>query len=447
MLKMFFLIAAAAIALWQPISAQTADTNDIVWKIKNEECYAVEFSPDSKYIASIGTQYVRVFNVEDGSIFKEFPLPESNQNFTDITWSSDGNYLAASGYFGLRLWQTNTWEEIECEKIYGEYWRILPQVHFINNNTQLLVGANISEGALVVYSIPDGKKVKSIRLYPEGVQGVNYSCVNLDISYDNKYILARIFMLTGIKKDVPKYYNFLLDGNTYEILQTKIPTGNHKFFNHSNRALVFGTYGTHNGMLVWDFEKDDIEKSISTVLQPLNTQQPVYTISSEDKIFAISNHFSGSDSFFVYNLEIEKLLKSFSPNKKSGFPKNGLNEIDLSKDGKFIIIGDNSSIVLFKANWNRVSIDSELEASNSIKIIPDPANNNIRVDITVIAPGNYDIEAFNESGLMVTDIFSGTIVAGTSSYLWNTDSLSSGVYFIRLFGNGLNLNKKILVNH
>jgi WD40 repeat protein len=448
-MKKIIVFIAIAAAMWQPLSAQTADTNDIVWKIKNEECYAVEFSPDSKYIASIGTQFVRVFNVEDGTIFKEFPLPESNENFTDVTWSCDGLYLAAVGNFGIKVWQTDTYTEIPIELNDGNPWNTINNAHFIQNNTQLMVSSKKINEGLIVFNLSDGRKIKSIKIEPDNMTFVEYLVMNFDVSYDNKYILAYVY-INDFHNDVELNLTYLVDGNTYEILQTKIPTGNHKFFNHSNKVAVFGEYGTHKGILVWDLEKDDVEKSILTVVKPFKIYQPIMLISPNDKNFVIGNRFqaTSSDTLFVYDMKTDKIVKIYNLKiSDNGSRRMVADEIDLSKDDQYLVVGDGDALELLKANWNRTSIETENDPYNTITTFPDPINNTVRIEVTVLLSGIYNLEIFNEAGLLVSNIYSGSIEAGTNSYTLNTNNISSGIYFIRLFGNGLNLNKKILVNH
>jgi hypothetical protein len=69
-------------------------------------------------------------------------------------------------------------------------------------------------------------------------------------------------------------------------------------------------------------------------------------------------------------------------------------------------------------------------AINSLKISPNPASNDVSINISLAASGNIDLLLYDASGHMISTLFTGNKDAGTFTQRLDTKTLASGAYFI-----------------
>jgi len=76
-----------------------------------------------------------------------------------------------------------------------------------------------------------------------------------------------------------------------------------------------------------------------------------------------------------------------------------------------------------------------------INIIPNPVNNNTKIDITLTQPSSAAIRIYDMTGKMVNEIFRGELSAGTTSLNWNAtagngSALPAGNYLLIVTHDG-----------
>ena len=67
---------------------------------------------------------------------------------------------------------------------------------------------------------------------------------------------------------------------------------------------------------------------------------------------------------------------------------------------------------------------------SAVAISPNPATDNVNVNVTMANTGNLDVLLYDASGHLVSTLFSGRKDAGISTFRLDAKSLSSGVYFV-----------------
>lgn len=132
------------------------------------------FSPDSKYLATIGFPYkANVFDMESG----EEVFSEEERGYLDVQFSPNGHYLATMDLDTLWLWDTTNWQEVlEINNIYYANFRFSPDdqlIVFEGRDSQ-------RNNTLHVQEISTGREVLTIP-YEDGI-------TSLDISPDNNYV-------------------------------------------------------------------------------------------------------------------------------------------------------------------------------------------------------------------------------------------------------------------
>ena len=68
---------------------------------------------------------------------------------------------------------------------------------------------------------------------------------------------------------------------------------------------------------------------------------------------------------------------------------------------------------------------------NGIKILPNPASNDVTLTMDVPSTGNLTIKVYNQNGQEVATINNSSVGAGNREFNFNVSGLASGVYFVQ----------------
>ena len=82
--------------------------------------------------------------------------------------------------------------------------------------------------------------------------------------------------------------------------------------------------------------------------------------------------------------------------------------------------------------------------NDEVLLFPNPAKNNITIQLGSNLQTNKPIEIYNVLGKKVITIKSSDVVNG--SVTQNITSLNSGMYFMKISVNGIHINRKFIVN-
>ena len=85
-----------------------------------------------------------------------------------------------------------------------------------------------------------------------------------------------------------------------------------------------------------------------------------------------------------------------------------------------------------------------------IKIYPNPFNSQIKIEYFLPKPGLLKMDVFSVSGQKIALLFNGYSAKGKRYIIWdgmssNGMSAPSGIYFVQLYFNGVNIIKRILL--
>jgi WD40 repeat protein len=141
----------------------------------NDSIYAtsVAWSPDGRYIATSSTEsnLVHVWDVERGTVAKEFDLGAAGAHFHDISWSPDGRYLAVCGPAHLHVHRSSNWSEafnVGVEDAAG-----CKRAAFSDDSQQMAVlGSNLR-----VFSVGDWRLSKSLDMQQNWAKGYGINAI------------------------------------------------------------------------------------------------------------------------------------------------------------------------------------------------------------------------------------------------------------------------------
>jgi flagellar hook assembly protein FlgD len=88
-------------------------------------------------------------------------------------------------------------------------------------------------------------------------------------------------------------------------------------------------------------------------------------------------------------------------------------------------------------------IGSGAGAISSLHISPNPASNDVIVNVTLANAGNVDLLLYDESGHLVSTLFSGRKEAGINTFHVDGKSLASGAYFVAVQVPGALVQSKL----
>lgn len=91
-----------------------------------------------------------------------------------------------------------------------------------------------------------------------------------------------------------------------------------------------------------------------------------------------------------------------------------------------------------------VGIESPKAANIDFSLYPNPSSGHINIELNLEETANLSIQIRDISGKAVKNLYEGTLVEGQYSLNFETD-LTAGIYFLSIFGEDYNINKKLIV--
>lgn len=84
---------------------------------------------------------------------------------------------------------------------------------------------------------------------------------------------------------------------------------------------------------------------------------------------------------------------------------------------------------------------------SSVKLFPNPANQNLQLELNMDQPASLKIEIVNMIGEVVKEEYNGTAAPGLMNRKINTEGLSNGVYFLRVTADNKVQSYQFTVTH
>lgn len=153
---------------------------------------------------------------------------------------------------------------------------------------------------------------------------------------------------------------------------------------------------------------------------------------------------AGNDVVKVFDLETQELLAEYSGNYNGGVPGPVT-----SPSGKmFVAFSTNNSEV--HAGWeayyvtSMVGINEASDETGQITVFPNPATNQISIDLSAFAEGELQIEIFGMDGKMYLNE-SLNIKSNTQSHILKLENFPVGIYLIKFIQRGKVFTKKLTI--
>lgn len=80
--------------------------------------------------------------------------------------------------------------------------------------------------------------------------------------------------------------------------------------------------------------------------------------------------------------------------------------------------------------------NTTIEENNEMKVYPNPAPKRFSIEIKLNQPEYLNIELYDIQGRLITPLYRDLVKASVSDFSFNTETLSSGVYILKVTGSG-----------
>lgn len=111
-----------------------------------------------------------------------------------------------------------------------------------------------------------------------------------------------------------------------------------------------------------------------------------------------------------------------------------------------LIVSAGNAQVMYDGLGVSTSVNSiALDGENSMAIFPNPTNGQSFVDLTITESSKIDLRVFNVMGEEISVIASEQLSAGTHRFVYETSSLSSGLYYYQLTVGNKKYVQKLIV--
>jgi len=282
-----------------------------------------------------------------------------------------------------------------------------------------------------VFSSSDG--LSWIGLDKEGLEMCSYAVHTLTVA--NGELFAGTFGMGVLK------YDFVFN------LWNELPIGYPFVWSlatDENGAIYAGTYG-HGAF---------VSSNSGENWYPINNgllNKYIYSVSIYDSEVFISTWSSG-----VYKFDVGSLGKTngeVTNDPINGIWSNlGMNGIEVSSimvdEATNTLFAGTSSGTIYKIINNVTDVNqSETipEAFALAQNYPNPFNPSTKIEFSIAEAGLYSVKIYDVLGQEVTVIANKEFVPGKYTFNFDASHLTSGVYFYKLFGEKVNITKKMLL--
>lgn len=155
--------------------------------------------------------------------------------------------------------------------------------------------------------------------------------------------------------------------------------------------------------------------------------------------------------FFAATASAQIILQRAVTSQAGGMASNGTINLQYTVSQTAVGMAANNQTVGQFGFWTAPITIASVHNSNgagpirSVSLFPNPAQGEVRIDLSLAASGSLDIILYDDAGKTIRTIYSGTSPAGSSSYRFDASQLASGSYFIAARMPGALLQTKLNV--
>jgi len=118
--------------------------------------------------------------------------------------------------------------------------------------------------------------------------------------------------------------------------------------------------------------------------------------------------------------------------------------VDISPDQNYIIDGGGYGFALYQSKL--VGIPENSIKKQEVSIYPNPGTGMADITFNNSLSGNYRVEIFNNSGILINKLFNGFLDTGNHEFQLNTGNYTNGIYFCKITSSKTNLTYKIIIS-
>jgi WD40 repeat protein len=414
----------------QTIIGYNAKAEDIVWTKQTHNVKYVQFSPDSKMIATNNDGQVLIHDVEtQETLFEYNPILKTR-------FTPDGKYLV--GYFNTKeLILIDMDTKKRKENIQPAPSGIL--FYDISSDGKKIIATYYQKYEFSIWDIESGQIERTVVFHPDDTANTLWMDIsNIHYGKDDKTIIYT--RRKAIPQSGPNGYyieasTHIIDAVTGEELR-KINYGGVLNITHDKSIAVIRDDINKFSFRVFKVDTWDLLFSVQGGLDYDFYNQGQITFSPDDK-YVIAAYGSVTNKIIVYDI--------LSGNEKYSFKSGTTRTIDVSSDGKYLAGGNGAKLIIFNFDF-QTSVKDDIPIISGLNTYPNPTNNTINVEFDLLTSGETEIQLFDLTGRMVKNIENRFLDAGNQKYEIDINGLSNGQYNLIIENKSRKISHKILIN-
>jgi choice-of-anchor B domain-containing protein len=405
------------------------------------------------WTAPNGTEYAvigfwngtAIYNISDSSNVYQcdtIPGPTSFYGYREFTIIDNYLYIVSEGtgsnqglqivnlqYLPDSVHHVRNWT-------YGSYNR----THTIKSsgNFLFLNGANVNGGGIIILDVTD-RENPVVR--GSGPQPYSHDCfIKNDTLYAaNIYSPSRMSIINVTDKDNPTLITQFVYSNA---VCHNIWTSNDR------RWLLTTDEGGSNHLKIWNAEN---LSNITFVYEYLPYQiAMVHNAYFKGDTIFMSHYRAGVVALDVSNLPAAPtVIGYYDTYPDSGTAYQGAwNVYPFYNSGKFIVSDINTGLYVFRFGSPIGIHQSGTQIPKNFKLeqnYPNPFNPTTRINFELPDAQKIDLNVYDITGRLIRVLYSGYLTAGKFSAKFDSENLSSGVYFYSLISQSFKESKKMIL--
>jgi len=162
----------------EPVKLWEAKSGRLVCTFESHEDFvkSVAFSPDGKYIASDASEALEVWEVESWQLV--FTIKDHIRGIVSVAFSPDGKYIASGTKETFELWEVESWRHIRTFKGVGFSVAFSPDSKYIASGTK---------ETFELWEVESGRLIRTFKCHEDAY------VVSIAFSPDGKYIVSAYY--------------------------------------------------------------------------------------------------------------------------------------------------------------------------------------------------------------------------------------------------------------
>jgi WD40 repeat protein len=429
MKKIVLLVFLLSLSFAFPSLAQVNGDNDTIWTKLTADYVDIKFSPDNQKI--IAREYWA--DILEGCTLQIYET--SNGNFLqklDSAWylmvDSARNRIYTTFLKKLYAWDIDTYEKFDYFEPAEKDVR-LPTYSAKNNRLAAVIGYPhyaLYEGVIKVWDCQTGKVIlsKKYEYFNNPETGHSFPPGFINIKFNDGLNILSVYVQYGDYRDendphgssyISKEIFEVYDASTFALKSNDTILSNYFYMSESGKYVVI-------------FERQPDGKDDMRVLRT-DDYSEVMRVPVINRENVSSIKISKDDKYLIYALGHIKVFDLI--NRKEIYDYNvGTNRcLDISDDNHYIVSAGAILALLSTPWYTSVPYENDIDAVISF---PNPVENIINIDFTLLKQGLTSIEIFDVTGKSVNKLYDGFLNEGQHHYRFDLNGICSGAYILSI---------------